>query len=89
MEIVSTVARNRLWRAMTPQVFHLQPLLNALKKAIDENIDITDDAAAIEMMGYAPKLVSGSPLNLKITVPGDLELAEMIWLNQRNQNNDE
>ncbi len=49
----------------------------------------SDDAAAIEMMGYAPKLVSGSPLNLKITVPGDLEFAEMVWLNQRNQKDNE
>jgi len=89
MEIVSTVARNRLWRAMTPQVFHLQPLLNALKKVIDDNIEITDDATAIEIAGYAPKIVAGSLLNVKITVPDDLRFAEMVWLNQRDQNNNE
>jgi 2-C-methyl-D-erythritol 4-phosphate cytidylyltransferase len=87
MDIVSTVARDRLWRAMTPQVFHLQPLLNALKKVIDENIDITDDAMAIEIAGYAPRIVAGSLLNIKITVPDDLKFAEMVWLNQRDQNN--
>ena len=89
MDVVSTVARDRLWRAMTPQVFHLQPLLNALKKVIDGNIEITDDAMAIEMAGYAPKIVAGSLLNIKITVPDDLKFAEMVWLNQRDQNNNE
>jgi len=87
--IASTLSREHLWRALTPQVFHLAPLLNALKRAIDDEIAITDDAQALEMIGYAPTLVSGSADNLKITSPGDLELAEMIWLYQRNQHNDE
>ena len=88
MGIASTVSRERLWRALTPQVFHLAPLLNALKRVIDEEIVITDDAQAIEMSGYAPALVSGSTDNLKITSPGDLELAELIWLHQRDQHDD-
>ncbi|MEM7561935.1 MAG: 2-C-methyl-D-erythritol 4-phosphate cytidylyltransferase [Pseudomonadota bacterium] len=86
MEIVSTVSRDRLWRALTPQVFHLQPLLGALKNAIDQGQGATDDASAIERMGYAPEIVAGSPLNVKLTAPGDLEFMEMIWLHQRNQN---
>ncbi len=86
MNIEATVARDFLWRAMTPQVFHMQPLLNALKNAIDQKSSITDDAHAVEMMGYAPRIVAGDPLNLKITNPGDLELAEMIWLYQRRLN---
>jgi 2-C-methyl-D-erythritol 4-phosphate cytidylyltransferase len=66
-------------------VFHLQPLLNALKRVIDEDLAITDDAQAIELMGFAPALVAGSALNMKITNPGDLSLAEKIWLDQRDQ----
>jgi 2-C-methyl-D-erythritol 4-phosphate cytidylyltransferase len=66
MEVASTLPRERLWRALTPQVFH-------------------DDAQALELAGYAPKLVEGSADNIKITTPADLRLAEMIWLNQRNQ----
>jgi 2-C-methyl-D-erythritol 4-phosphate cytidylyltransferase len=77
--------RERLWRALTPQVFHLQPLLNALKQVIEQNMEVTDDAQALELAGYAPKLVEGSADNIKITTPADLRLAEMIWLNQRNQ----
>ena len=85
MEIAATQSREGLWRALTPQVFHLQPLLNALKRVIDENLMITDDAQAIELMGFAPTLVTGNALNLKITNPGDLSLAEKIWLDQRDQ----
>ena len=89
MQIETTLSRQGLWRAQTPQVFHLMPLLNALKKAIDEGVAVTDDAQAIEMLGYQPALVEGSADNIKITSPGDLRLAEMIWLNQRDQQDDE
>ncbi len=85
MEIASTLPREGLWRALTPQVFHLQALLGALKKVIDEKLVITDDAQAIEMTGDTPALVEGSADNFKITTPGDLALAQMVWLNQRDQ----
>jgi 2-C-methyl-D-erythritol 4-phosphate cytidylyltransferase len=89
MEIAATQPREGLWRALTPQVFHLQPLLNALKRVIDEQQAVTDDAQAVELLGYTPALVAGSAHNLKITNPGDLALAEKIWLDQRDQQNDE
>lgn len=84
-EIAHTVAREGLWRALTPQVFHLQVLLNALKRAIDANETITDDAQAVELAGFNPVLVAGSEENIKITRPRDLALAETIWLNHRDQ----
>jgi 2-C-methyl-D-erythritol 4-phosphate cytidylyltransferase len=89
MEIAATHPRDGLWRALTPQVFHLQPLINGLKKALDDKQPITDDAQAVELLGYTPALVAGSSQNLKITSPGDLALAEKIWLDQRDQQNDE
>ena len=88
MEIANTLSRERLWRALTPQVFHLQTLLNALKQVIDKNLVITDDAQAVELSGHTPMLVPGDVENLKITSPGDLALAEGIWLNQRDQQDD-
>ena len=88
MEIDSTLPREGLWRALTPQVFHLVPLLNALKQVIDDGVAITDDAQALELAGYNPALVEGSPDNFKITAPGDLRLAETIWLHQRDQDDD-
>jgi len=89
MEIASTLSRELLWRALTPQVFHLQALLNALKQVIDQNLVITDDAQAMELMGHAPALVAGSADNFKITTREDLALAEMVWLNQRDQQDNE
>jgi len=89
LEIARTVPREGLWRAFTPQVFHLQVLLNALRRVIDDNIAITDDAQAVELAGYSPALVAGNTENLKITTPADLALAERIWLNQRDQQDDE
>jgi 2-C-methyl-D-erythritol 4-phosphate cytidylyltransferase len=89
MGIDSTLPREGLWRALTPQVFYLAPLLNALKRVIDEGLVVTDDAQALEMNGYTPALVEGSTDNFKITAPGDLQLAEQIWLNQGNQQDDE
>ena len=89
MEVSATLSRDGLWRALTPQVFHLQPLLNALKQVIDKNLSITDDAEAVELMGHAPRLVAGEADNFKITSPGDLSLAEKIWLNQCDQHDDE
>lgn len=83
--IIKTVSRYRLWRAFTPQVFSLPILLRALNVVINDNLEITDDASAIELLGYLPTLVTGDPTNIKITSPSDLSLAELIWLNQRDQ----
>ena len=89
MGIIKTVSRDRLWRAFTPQVFPLPMLLRALNVVIDGNLEITDDASAIELLGYLPTLVTGDPTNIKITNPSDLNLAELIWLNQRDQQHNE
>ena len=89
MDITRTVSRDQLWRAFTPQIFPLPMLLRSLKVVIDDNLEISDDASAIELQGFSPRLVSGDPSNIKITNPSDLNLAELIWLNQRDQQYDE
>ncbi len=88
-EIAETLSREGLWRALTPQVFHLRPLLQAYKRLLDAGQRVTDDAEAVELAGYAPRLVSGSGINFKITLPEDLALAEALWLYQRDQQDDE
>ena len=87
--IAHTVSRDGLWRALTPQVFHLQPLLNAYRRLIDEGRIVTDDAEAVELAGHSPQMVAGSAINLKITTPADLGMAEALWLYQRDQQDDE
>ncbi|KFI06636.1 2-C-methyl-D-erythritol 4-phosphate cytidylyltransferase [Massilia sp. BSC265] len=73
---VSTVSRDRLWLAQTPQMFRYRLLLRALDAATDPSA-ITDDASAVEALGLAPKLVEGHPRNLKVTLPADIRIAEM------------
>ncbi|MGB5132462.1 MAG: 2-C-methyl-D-erythritol 4-phosphate cytidylyltransferase [Steroidobacteraceae bacterium] len=70
-----SVPRDGLWRAQTPQMFRHGLLLRALSRALEEGIEPTDEAAAIERLGLRPKLVEGSPLNIKVTRPADLALA--------------
>ncbi len=88
MQIAETIPRQELWRALTPQVFHLQVLLNALKRVNDEGVAVTDDAQAVELAGYSAMLVAGDAGNIKITTPGDLALAESVWLSQHDQQDD-
>lgn len=74
---VSTVSRDGLWLAQTPQMFRYRLLVDALAAATDASV-ITDDASAIEAMGHSPKLVEGHPCNLKVTLPADIRIAEMF-----------
>ena len=74
--VVETVERNQLWHALTPQMFRLHLLRDALNKAIDDGFLVTDEASAVEHAGYQPKLVEGRADNIKITTPEDLSLAE-------------
>jgi len=71
-----TLPREHLWRAQTPQMFRLGLLARALTEALAAGFDPTDEASAIERQGLRPRLVAGSPLNVKVTRPGDLAIAE-------------
>lgn len=83
-QIVSqTVDRAGLWHALTPQFFPLPLLHNALSKALAEQMDITDEASAMEWAGHKVELVEGSDKNIKITRPDDLSLAA-FYLSQEN-----
>ncbi|MEC4748857.1 2-C-methyl-D-erythritol 4-phosphate cytidylyltransferase [Methylomicrobium sp. Wu6] len=72
--IVGTLDRRRIWRALTPQMFRYGMLKAALVEA-EGNPSITDEASALELKGFKPKIVEGRPDNLKITRPEDLALA--------------
>ena len=72
--ISATVPRDQLWQAQTPQMFRYRLLLEALRKA--DAAEVTDEASAIEQLGLKPRLIMGSPGNLKVTWPEDLKFAE-------------
>jgi 2-C-methyl-D-erythritol 4-phosphate cytidylyltransferase len=76
--VKSTVPREGIWRAMTPQMFRYGVLRRALQAAAGARIAVTDEAAAVERLGFQPKLVVGRADNIKITVPEDLAYAEFI-----------
>ena len=75
--VSETLPRQDKWLAQTPQMFRAGQLHAALKAKQAENFEgITDEASAMEMAGFAPKLVVGSPHNFKVTYPPDFALAE-------------
>jgi 2-C-methyl-D-erythritol 4-phosphate cytidylyltransferase len=79
---IKSVAREGLWRAFTPQLFRANLLHRALDYVLQNELEITDDAAAIEALGMKPKLVPCSAENIKLTHPEDLSLAEQILSRQ-------
>lgn len=75
--VLGTVARTGLWRAQTPQMFTLGRLRDALEGALAAGVGVTDEASAMEWAGHPVQVVPGSPRNIKVTVPADLELAAL------------
>ncbi len=80
--VLETVPREGLWRALTPQMFRLGMLHEALTAALAAGVLVTDEAAAMEHAGHRPKMVEGHADNIKITRPGDLALAELFLQQQ-------
>jgi 2-C-methyl-D-erythritol 4-phosphate cytidylyltransferase len=78
-----TVDRSNLWHALTPQMFRLGKLRDALQAALDKKILVTDEAMAMEQAGYKPRLVEGHADNIKITRPEDLALAAFFLRQQQ------
>ncbi len=77
--ITGTVPRAGLWRALTPQLFKRDLLITAYEKAAASGMTLTDEASAMEFLGYHPLLVPGSSLNIKITEPQDLALGTLFY----------
>ncbi len=71
-----TIDRNKLYAALTPQMFPYRQLVDALEGA-DLN-RITDEASAFEQQGITPLMVRGRSDNLKLTYADDLLMATFI-----------
>ena len=83
--VSETVERSGLWHALTPQMFPLGLLRDAMQKAIESGFMITDESSAIENAGLHPVLVEGHEDNIKITRQPDLKLAELYLKAQNNE----
>ena len=76
--IGKTLERDKLWAAQTPQVFAFDIVAEAYRRLVGE---VTDDAAAVEQLGYKVKLYMGDYNNIKVTTSEDLALAQIIAQN--------
>ena len=75
LTIQGTPPRQSLWAAQTPQVFRYDIIANAYRKL---KYEVTDDARAVELMGGSVRIYHGSNDNIKITLPEDLAVAEIL-----------
>lgn len=73
-----TVSRKNLWRMQTPQVVELQTLKELLEDVHESGGTITDEISLVLRAGGRAKVVENPEMNLKVTYPRDLALAEMI-----------
>lgn len=73
-----TEPRERRWRAFTPQMFRRGQLVEAIEAAARAGVQVSDEAMAMERVGYAPLLVEGAEDNIKVTTAADFALAEFL-----------
>jgi len=82
--VSSTIPRQHVVLAQTPQGFRFGLLKQAFDDALADGFTGTDEASLLERAGHEVAVVMGSPRNLKITTPDDLELAE-FYLGQEKK----
>lgn len=76
--IAATPDRKSLQAVQTPQIFDIDLLKGALKKAADDGAELTDDCSAVERLKMSVKIVEGDERNIKVTTPLDLKIAELF-----------
>ena len=81
--IKETLKRDRLWAAQTPQIFSFDVIARAYENLAAE---VTDDAAAVEDLGYKVHVYMGDYKNIKVTTAEDLELVRIIAKKWKEKN---
>jgi len=79
----STIDRNNLWHAFTPQMYQTIELKQAIEQALAQGKEVTDESSAIELANLPSLLVQGRRDNIKITRPEDLALATFYLAQQK------
>ncbi len=80
--ISATIDRDKVRAIQTPQAFSLNTIKKAYDTAYNEGHYATDDAALVENVGGKVKIIEGSPYNIKITTPEDLDMVKHILLKE-------
>ena len=76
--ISKTESRDNLWHALTPQLFRIEILKDALEHCLEKEIPVTDEASALEAVGKSVVLIEGSSNNIKVTQVADLNIATLL-----------
>ena len=76
--IKATIPRASVVLAQTPQGFRYGMIKKVFDEAAADGFLGTDEASLAERAGHEVAVVMGSPRNIKITTPGDMELAEFF-----------
>jgi 2-C-methyl-D-erythritol 4-phosphate cytidylyltransferase len=83
--ITSTMPRERVVLAQTPQAFSTKLLKEAFARAEADGVNASDEAGLVERMGHDVHVVLGSERNMKITKPADMELARFYLERERQK----
>lgn len=86
---ISTPDRGRVWLAQTPQTFSLPLYRAAACYAKEKGVEATDDNALLEAVGHPVMLVDCGKENIKITTPGDIDLAHAILARRADEQKEE
>lgn len=76
--VLTTPDRGELWRAQTPQTFRYPLLLDCYRRTESEDWQVTDDASVVERCGIPVHINPCTDLNMKVTTPRDLTLAQAL-----------
>jgi len=78
VRVRATLPREKLVMAQTPQVFRYDLLARAFQSAHEDGFVATDESSLVERLDVEVSVVMGSDRNIKITKPGDMELAHLF-----------
>jgi 2-C-methyl-D-erythritol 4-phosphate cytidylyltransferase len=76
--VTGSIERSGLWAMQTPQIFSSALILQAYASVIANHEFVTDEVSAVQRVGKKIALLHNDEWNFKITLPRDLELAEMV-----------
>lgn len=82
-KVQTTVDREQMWHALTPQMYPTIDLINAIEQGLSSGVNITDESSAIEAYSMTSLMVEGRSDNIKITRPDDLAYAKFILTTQQ------
>ncbi len=83
--VIDSPRRSQLVAAQTPQGFHFPLILELHEKALENNLEVTDDASLLEQFGYHVQVIAGELNNKKITFVEDYEWAKWRIENAKNR----